>query len=203
MILLARPASPFARKARVMIIEGGLSDQVEVKMFDTPELMKEEMPKYSPLGKIPALVLGDDSVLFDSKLICEYLDSLHDRDKWFPEDPDTRWQAQQLHMLADGLAEAVITLTMEKIMRPEEFIYQPAIDNQMAKITRALATLDGDIASLSGPANIGPLAVACALGYVDFRMTDYDWRANFPNLAKWSEVFNQRPAMQATAFSLT
>ena len=199
MILLATPASPFARKARVMIIESGLSDQVEVRMFETPEDMKKEIPKFNPLGKVPALVLDDDSVLFDSKLICEYLDSLHGGDKWFPKDPDTRWWAQQLHVLADGLAEAVITLRMERVMRPEEFIYQPAIDKQMAKITRALAALDRDIASLSGPANIGPLAVASALGYLDFRMTDYDWQANFPNLAKWNKEFRQRPAMQTTA----
>ncbi|MDP6925484.1 MAG: glutathione S-transferase family protein [Rhodospirillales bacterium] len=181
-----------------MVIETRLLERVDVIMFDLIEDMKEKIPQYNPLGKIAALVRDDDSILFNSKLIYEYFNFLHAGPKWFPEDRESRWQTLQLQMLADGFGEATIQMVIEN-MKPEEFRYQPAIHNQLQKLSRALAKLNKDVEALNGPATIGPVSVACGLGYVDFRIPDYDCRSDFPAFAKWNAEFYERPSMTETA----
>ena len=193
MKIYARPASPFARKVRVMSREIGIIDQIE---------MAAEMPKYNPLGKIPALELDTGDVLYDSKVICEYLDMLHDGAKFFPADPAKRWSTLLLQGLADGVGEAVIIATMNKYMRPDEFVYEPAIEFQLEKVERSLADIESRIDVLKGPLTIGPLSTACALGYLDFRFPDFGWRDRHHNLAAWAAEFSERPSMKATYFEM-
>jgi glutathione S-transferase len=201
MKLYARPASPFVRKVRVMALEIGVSDQIEEIMLSTIEEMIEEMPKYNPLGKIPALILGDGTILCDSKVICEYLDTLHDGQKFFPEGPG-RWKTLMLQGLADGIGEAVIVATMNKFMRPEEFVYQPAVDFQLEKVGRGLFDINGRIAEFGDVLTIGPLSVACTIGYLDFRFPELGWRINNPDLGAWYARFCERSSMKATHFEV-
>ncbi|MBT3916380.1 MAG: glutathione S-transferase [Rhodospirillaceae bacterium] len=202
MKLYARPASPFARKVRVMAREIEIVDQIEEYMLASPEEMQSEVPKYNPLGKIPALILDNDDVLYDSKVICEYLDTLHDGDKYFPSDPAKRWPTLLLQGLADGIGEAVIAAAMNKYMRPDEFVYEPAIDFQLEKVERGLTDIESRIEELQGPLNIGSLSTACAIDYLNFRFPDQGWRDRNPNLAAWFEDFSQRPSMKATNFDM-
>jgi glutathione S-transferase len=201
MILYARPASPFARKVRILAHETGLIDQIEEIMLATPDELITVMPEFNPLGKIPSLILNDGAVLYDSKVICEYLDSQHNGRKFFPVDPSTRWKTLMLQGLADGIAECVIVASHNKFMRPEKFVYEPAIKFQFEKITRGLASFNSKILELSELITIGPVSVACAISYLDFRFHEFGWRENNPELKAWYESFCERPSMQATSFA--
>jgi glutathione S-transferase len=202
MKLYARPASPFVRKVRVMARETGLVDKIEEIMLGSPEEMMTEMPKHNPLGKIPALILDDDSILYDSKVICEYLDTLHDGPKFFPSDGAKRWPALMLQGLADGISEAIIVASMNKFMRPDEYVYEPAVTFQLEKAERALADLNGRVKEFGDVLTIGSVSVACAIGYTDFRFPDLGWRDQNPELAAWNADFCERPSMKTTHFEM-
>jgi glutathione S-transferase len=202
MKLYARQASPFVRKVRVMAREIGIVDQIEEYMLASPEEMISEMPNFNPLGKIPALILDNGDVFYESKVICEYLDTLHDGEKFFPADLVKRWPVLLLQGLADGIGEAIIIAAMNKYMRPDEFVYEPAVEFQLEKIERSLADIESRIDELQGPLNIGILSTACAIGYLNFRFPDQGWRDRNPNLAAWFEDFSQRPSMKATHFDM-
>ena len=200
MKLLARPASPFVRKVRVMVREIGLGEQIEEIMLASPEEMMSEMPKYNPLGKIPALILDDATVIYESKVICEYLDSLHDGEKFFPAKFDVRWKTLLLQGLADGIGEAVIIAVMNKFNRPEKFVYEPAISFQLEKVERGLLEVNGQVSDFNKLGRIGPLSVACTIGYIDFRFPNLSWRDQNQELAKWYSAFCELPSMKATEF---
>ena len=200
MKLLARPASPFVRKVRVMVHEIGLGEQIEEIMLASPEEMMSEMPKYNPLGKIPALILDDATVIYESKVICEYLDSLHDGEKFFPAEFDVRWKTLLLQGLADGIGEAVVIAVMNKFNRPEKFVYEPAISFQLEKVERGLLEVNGQVSDFNKLGRIGPLSVACAIGYIDFRFPNLSWRDQNQELAKWYSAFCELPSMKATEF---
>jgi glutathione S-transferase len=202
MKLYARPASPFVRKVRVMARETGLVDKIEEIMLGSPEEMMTEMPKHNPLGKIPALILDDDSILYDSKVICEYLDTLHDEPRFFPADEAKRWPALMLQGLADGISEAIIVASMNKFMRPDEYVYEPAVTFQLEKAERALADLNGKVQEFGDVLTIGSVSVACAIGYTDFRFPDLGWRDQNPELTAWNADFSERPSMKATHFEM-
>ncbi|MBT4587663.1 MAG: glutathione S-transferase [Rhodospirillaceae bacterium] len=203
MKLYARPASPFVRKVRVMAREIGIDNQIDEIMLKSPDEMMSEMPKHNPLGKIPALILDDGTTLYDSRVICEYLDTRHDGPKFFPADSAKRWQTLLLQALADGIGEAVIIASMNKFMRPDEFIYEPAVDFQLEKVERSLADIENGIEILHGALTIGPLSVACAIGYTNFRFPDLGWQERNPKLSAWFESCCERPAMQATHFDMS
>jgi glutathione S-transferase len=200
MRLFTRPASPFVRKVRVMARDIGLADQIDEIILASPEEMKSEMPKYNPLGKIPALILDDDTILYDSKVICEYLDSLHNGEKFFPTELKARWKTLLLQGLADGIGEAIIIAAMNKFNRPEKFIYEPAISFQLEKAERGLLEINGQIADFNKLGKIGPLSVACTIGYIDFRFPDLGWRERNSTLADWYANFCNLPSMRATEF---
>jgi glutathione S-transferase len=202
MKLYARPASPFARKVRILARETGLINQIEEVMLASPEDLFTMMPQFNPLGKIPVLILDDSSILYDSKVICEYLDSLHSGRKFFPNDPETRWKTLMLQGLADGLADCVVIASMNKFMRPDEYVYEPAVTFQLDKISRGLAVVNDKIGDLTDLITIGPVSVACAISYLDFRFTDFGWRDNNPELKVWYENFCQKPSMEATSFEI-
>jgi glutathione S-transferase len=153
------------------------------------------------MGKIPVMEMDDGKGLGDSPYICELLDSLHSGAKMFSTDAD-RWQVRQLLALGDGITDCAIMATGEARMRPEQFREQSVIDFQLLKVSRGLDALEDKVANeLDGKVNVGVIAIACALGYLEFRVPDFfaAQRAAHPKLYGWYETFKQRPSMVETA----
>ena len=199
MQLIYAAASPFARKVRVLAAETGLLDRIE--LLDTavlPTTLNERVNALNPLGKIPVLVTDADEVLYDSRVICEYLDTLHAGAKLLPSGA-ARWQVLRLVALADGLMDAALLARYERAARPAELQWSDWLDGQLGKVQRSLAELERQVERLQGPLDLGQIGVACALGYLDFRFADLDWRAAHPGLAAFQEAFAQRASMQASA----
>lgn len=190
------PLSPFVRKVTVTLIEIGLEDKVERIPTDVwdPET---DIAKDNPLGKIPTLITDDGKALYDSPVICEYLDGLHDGDKLFPASGQARWRALGLQALGDGMSEAGVLKLLET-RRPEEMQYEKWMARQTAAVLRAMDSLESDADGLEGPPTIGHVAVGCSLGWLDFRFADLGWRQDRPGLAEWFEGFSERPSMTAT-----
>ncbi len=192
------PTSPYVRKVSVTAIELGLGERIERVPTDTQD-RDSGITEHNPLGKVPALILDDGGLLYDSPVICEYLDTLHDGPRMFPAEGPERWTALRQQALADGILDAAILCMIETVRRPEELRWQVWIDRQNAKVMRAIDQFEAEAEALEGPLTIGRIATGCALGYLDFRFPDLDWRAGRPKLAAWYEDFAQRPAMRETA----
>jgi len=194
----AKP-SPFVRKVMILAHETGQVDKLEiVEVSTTPVNPHPAVDKSNPVKKIPALDIDEGITLFDSPVVCEYLDSQHDGAKIFPEPGPARWEALRMQALGDGLMDAAILGVYEWRIRPEEVRYQPWVDAQMAKVDGALADLEARADSLGDRVDIGTITAGCALGYLDFRYPDKDWRSTHPKIAGWYERFSARPSMQAT-----
>jgi glutathione S-transferase len=195
------PTSPYVRKVSVTAIELGLAGQIERIQTNTQD-RDSGIAEHNPLGKVPALILDDGSVLYDSPVICEYLDSLHDGPKLFPAAGPARWTALRQQALGDGILDAAILRMIETLRRPEALRWQGWIDHQSAKVVRAVDRLQAEAAELQGgfadPLTIGGIAAGCALGYLDFRAPELEWRAGRTDLAAWYEDFSQRPSMRET-----
>ena len=189
--------SPFTRKIRVAAIETGQADLIDwemVVMTDKPAALADN----NPLDKVPVVILDDGSQLYDSPVICEYLDSLHDGPKLIPAAGDARWEVLRQQALGDGICDAAVLYGAE-MRRPEAFRYQPFIERQLAKVAAGLDQLEREVGRLEGPLTIAPIAVATAMGYMELRECVPDWRATRPRLAAWYETFCARPSMVATA----
>jgi glutathione S-transferase len=192
------PASPYVRKVRVLALETGLMGDIElVSVTLTPTSPDANLCSDNPIGKIPTLVREDGGALYDSRVICEYLDSLHDSARMFPNNGEARWTAVRRQALADGILDAAVGTRYETFLRPEEHRWPDWVDNQMAKVRRSLDVLESE--SLVGLVDIGTISVACALGYLDFRYPDEAWRDSRPRLAAWFEEFAGRSSMVETA----
>ena len=189
--------SPFTRKVQVCAIETGQADLIDwemVVMAERPAALAES----NPLDKVPAVTTDDGRELYDSPVICEYIDSLHDGPKLIPAAGAARWEVLRLQALGDGLCDAAVLYGAE-MRRPEEFRYPVFIDRQLAKIAGALDRLETEVARLEGPLTIAPIAVATGMGYMELRECDPDWRATRPRLAAWYDTFCARPSMKDTA----
>ena len=173
MKLYYSPSSPYARKVRVVAIETRLDKKIEmVNVALTPVAANADVDKHNPIGKIPALsVKGMD--LFDSPVICEYLDSQHKGRKLLPRKGRERWVALRLQAMADGLLDAALLARYEGALRPEDKRWPDWSKGQMKKIDGVLAQLEAEAKSLKGKPTIGTISVACALGYLDFRFADH------------------------------
>lgn len=198
MRLFTSPTTPFGRKTQVAVIEAGLSDRVQIELASGTPLDPGTMPlDRNPLGKIPALVRDDGGAIYDSRVICRYLDDLSGG-KLYPAAP-AMWDTLVLEATADGLLEAALLMVYETRLRPADLHFAPWVEGQWAKIARTLDTLESRwTAHLAGPLDMGHLALACALGYLDFRHAARDWRAGRPRLAAWEADIALRPAMLAT-----
>ncbi|MGE6240013.1 glutathione S-transferase N-terminal domain-containing protein [Ectopseudomonas guguanensis] len=199
MQLIYAAASPFARKVRVLAHETGLLTRIE--LLDTtvlPTTLNERVNALNPLGKIPVLLTDDSEALYDSRVICEYLDTLHDGPRLLPQDA-ARWSVLRLVALADGLMDAAVLARYEKAARQPEQQSQAWLDGQLGKVRRALAELESQAERLQGPVDMAQIGVACALGYLDFRFADLDWRAAHPRLAAFQQTFAQRASMRSSA----
>ncbi len=193
-------ASPFVRKVVALIKETGLEDQVDFAPASvTPLDPFEAMLGDNPLGKLPTLVTDDGEAIFDSRLICEYLDCQHSGPRMIPAEGAARWRIQRIHAMCDGILDAAVLCRYETFLRPEEKRWSGWIDGQMGKIARGLKQLNDDLADLGDTVNMATIAAACVYGYLDFRFPDYDWRAEHADAAAWYAGFSQRPSMAETA----
>lgn len=191
------PTSPYVRKVTVTILELGLSDRVE-RIPTNPWDADTDLPGDNPLGKVPVLITEDGSTLFDSPVICEYLDSLAGTPKLFPPSGAQRWRALRLQALADGVLDAGVSRFLELNKRAESERSQMWLTRQTAVIERAIDTLEAEVAEGSSAPTIGEITAGCALGYVDFRLPELIWRDSHPRLAQWYSGFAERPAMRET-----
>jgi glutathione S-transferase len=198
------PTSPFVRKVVAVAIETGLDDRIEkIPTAVAPTKPNDEVARENPLVKVPALTTDDGLVLYDSHVICEYLDTLHRGPRVFPDSGKARWVALRQEALGDGILEAAILGRYESL-RPKENQWPDWIDAQMRKVRGAIAALEmeaeaGDVAGTSDGATIGQITIGCALGYLDFRYQSEDWRGRARRLAQWYEGFAARRSMQQTA----
>lgn len=197
MKLYSSPTSPFARKVRIVIREKGANNLIAEEMVAALS-DPAELHAANPLGKVPALLLDNGAALFDSPLICEYLDATLDGAALLPPTAAARWRAQRLHAIGDGVAEAAVSLTFEK-NRPETERSANWMGRWRRAIIRSLDLLEAEAASLDGPLTLGAIAVGCALGYLDFRHGDLGWREGRPHLAAFFEKTSGRPAFHETA----
>jgi len=154
----------------------------------------------NPLCRVPRLVLADGSTLFDSPVICEYLDSLHEGQKLPPSGPE-RWSALRLQALGDGMLDASVSRRME-VIRPATGQSPAWIERQIKGANAACTWLEARVQILGGPTTIGHIAVGCALGYLDLRFAGDPWRDRYPRLADWSAIFEARPSMLATRYDV-
>ncbi|MCJ7956027.1 MULTISPECIES: glutathione S-transferase [unclassified Pseudomonas] len=200
MTLFHNPASPFVRKVRVLLIETGQQDRVALQgCMPTPVNPDAQLVHENPVGKIPALRLADGSALHDSRVILDYLDHQHVGNPLIPRDGSARWRRLTLASMADGIMDAAVLVRYETAMRPAEKHWDQWLDEQRNKIRRTLAELEANaIAELASHFDIASISVACALGYLDFRHPDLQWRAANPQLADWYAKVSQRPSMLQT-----
>lgn len=198
MQLFDNPASPFCRKVRVLLHETGQVGDVTLAYAIGHPLAPEHMPTgENPLGKIPALKLDDGRVLFDSRVICRFLDSRTGAG-FYPPEPQL-WDTLTLEAMADGMMDAAVLIVYEARCRPEDMRSTDWVEAQWVKIVRALDTLEGPRgARLDAPLDMGQVALACALGYLDFRHPGRDWRAGRPRLTEWFAAMSARDSMRET-----
>jgi glutathione S-transferase len=191
------PRSPFVRKVMVVAHECGVADRltcvrtVAATAKPHPDLMKD-----NPLSKIPTLVLDDGTVLYDSPVICEYLDGLDGAPKLFPKQPAARMTALRRQALGDGFLEMMVLLRDERARAHPSDTHMASTAARKAAV---LNSLDREAESLTAtPFGIGHIAIGCALSYLDFRYVDDDWRKDHLRLANWHAVFAARPSVRAT-----
>jgi glutathione S-transferase len=197
MILRFSPSSPFVRKVRIAAGLLGLDDKITLRPVDLNDAA-DSIRTQNPLGKIPALVLDDGDVLYDSRVILEYLDDLAGGGRILPREPDKRFAALRLQALCDGILDAALLLVYESRYRPPEMKVQSWVDRQHDKVKRALDALEAAPPALAGMPDVGQITLACALGYLDLRLAGV-WRKGHPNLVAWLDTFAARvPPFEAT-----
>jgi glutathione S-transferase len=192
--------SPFVRKVMVFAHECGLAGRIEcertVVAMTRPNA---ELLKINPTGKIPTLLLDDGTELYDSTVICEYLDGLHDGAKLFPPAGPARWTALRRHALGSNLLDNLM-LWRNEILRPAAQQSPETLAAFELKVRNAITALDREADALtSDPVSIGHVAIACALSYADFRFAELGWRSSNVRIARWYDTFALRPSMTATA----
>ncbi|HVZ09689.1 glutathione S-transferase family protein [Rhodopila sp.] len=198
MILHWSPRSPYVRKVMIALHEMGLHDRVEtVRTVTGGTVPHWELMKVNPLGKIPTLQLPDGTVIYDSPVILEYLDTLHTGPKLFPAAWPARLTALRRHALGQGMLDAALALLSEGF-RPTERQSEPHMALWRAKLRTCVDALEQEAEDLAASGfTVGHLAIGVALGYLDFRFDAMRWRDGHPRLAAWHAAFNARPAVAA------
>jgi glutathione S-transferase len=208
MKLLYQTHSPYARKVLVAAHEMGLQRQLRVVHHETsPTRPNEDVTALNPLGKVPVLICEDGTVLFDSSVICEYLDGMHPNRRLIPGEPGPRFQALKMQALAEGIADAGIAARWEAVRRPAPLRWPMMHDAQIRKIAAACDFLEREI-DVRGRAgtghdvgpDIGDIALLTALSWIEFRGI-YAFLAGRPRLAAWYRPLCARPSMLATALA--
>jgi glutathione S-transferase len=193
------PRSPFVRKVVILLHETGMQERVEyVRSVVAMGAPNRDLMLDNPLSQIPALVLDSGQALYDSPVICEYLDTLHDGAPFFPPVGAARWLALQRQALGDGMM-AVMLLWRQERMKTAVQQLPEWLASFETKITTALDLLEREAAGLAdGGFDIGHVTIGCMLSYLDYRFADFDWRTSRPELAAWHRQFCSRPSVLAT-----
>lgn len=194
MKLAFSPASPYVRKVTACAIARGIDGKIEKWVVPTtdPSLAAE-----NPLSKVPTLITDDGMVLYDSPVICEYIDSVGSAAPLFPAPGPARWNALRQQALADGILDATQPRRRE-VALPQDEGRVSYIATQQAKVTRALDVLEAEAGSLGMLTTIGEITIACALGYLDFRYPHEPWRPGHPKLEAWYAKVIALPPMAQT-----
>ncbi|MEL6774353.1 MAG: glutathione S-transferase family protein [Pseudomonadota bacterium] len=199
MKLYFSPTSPFVRKVMLVLYLKNLVEKVQlVPGSGTPTQPNKQTVGVNPIGKIPALATEAGQILFDSRVVCRYLDKISGGGL-YPSD-DTEFAVLTREAMADGILDAGVIALYEHRLRPEGMRHQPISDAMTAKMERGLAAFEKDAeAATTGPMTIDKIALAAALGYLDFRYSGLNWRTKAPKLTAWYDDFRETPAMLATA----
>ena len=194
MKLAYSPNSPYVRKCVASAIARGIDTQLELWTIGTTAA---ELAALNPLSKVPTLILDDGSVLYDSPVICEYLDSVGSAPKLFPAAGPARWKALTQEALGDGILDATQPRRRE-VALPLDDGRRDYIATQQLKVTRALDALEAQADGLGLLATIGEITIGCALGYLDFRYPHEPWRPGHPGLEAWYAKVSQLPPLART-----
>jgi glutathione S-transferase len=198
MKLFYSQTSPFVRKCLVAAHELGIAERLELlPAVVHPVNRDRSVADKNPLGKIPTLVTDAGQVLFDSRVICEYLNALVDG-HLLPTAGEARFAALADQALADGVMDAAVLARYESTVRPENLRWADWSGGQMAKVTSALSDFERRAAARAERIDLGAIALGCALGYLDFRYADIGWQERHPALARWYEQFAARESMTKT-----
>jgi len=196
------PRSPFVRKVMIVLHETGLVAEVDCQRsvvgMSQPNV---RVMQDNPLNKIPTLILSDGTALFDSRVICEYLDGLHDGERLLPGDRSSYFQALTWQALGDGFLDVLLLWRNWYLERGLTFDQSddPYLATFALKTQCTLAALEAQAERLAAaPFGLGHIAIGCALGQLDFRWSFLDWQARYPRLAQWYTTFQQRPSVIAT-----
>jgi glutathione S-transferase len=198
MLLRHSHTSPYVRKVMVLAQETGLIDRVATETADgwsEPDHLTHD----NPLSMVPTLVLDDGSSLYDSPVICDYLDQQHSGPKMIPSGGEARWRVLREQALADGILDSAVLIFVELGKRPEEKRWDWWLDIKRRAIMRSLDLLERRADELEDRVDLGTIGIAVALGYLDLRGAVGEWRDDRPALNAWFEGFRQRPSMIATA----
>jgi glutathione S-transferase len=199
MKLLGSDASPYARKVRALAIEKGIDLEYEVANPMTPD---SAVPAWNPLGKIPVLLRDDAAPLYDSRVIAEYLDGFGSGPPMIPPAATERIEVRRLEALADGVLDAGLLIRMESL-RPEGERSPAWVERQSDKVRRGLAALDAGLGArdwyVDGRLTLADLACGACLGWLSFRLPQFDWAIRHPSLARLMQRLSARPSFATTA----
>ena len=191
------PRSPFVRKVMIVAHERGIVDRLNcVRTVAATTTPHAELMRDNPLSKIPTLVLDDGTALYDSPVICEYLDALDGKPQLFPLDRKRRILALRRQALGDGFLDLLVLARNERLREQPSQLH---LTNAAVRSAAVLASLEREADALAASAfDIGHIAIGCALSYLDFRFAEQDWRQSHPGLARWHAGFAARPSVEAT-----
>jgi glutathione S-transferase len=200
MKLMYQTHSPFARKVLVFAYEAGLGEQIEVVHHETsPTARNDEVFEQNPLGKVPVLIRPGLAPLFDSDVICGYLDTLHKGPKLIPPSGEARWHALRIQAVAQGLAESGIAVRWESVRRPAALRYPALHDGYVDKLRASYDWLERNH-DVDSQLHIGHIALGTALSWIEFRQLP-SFRERHPKLITWFDEFEARPSMRKTPLS--
>ena len=199
MKLYQTPTSPFVRKVLVTAHELGLADRIEnVLLRPVPTKPDAELSRANPLSKIPALVLDDGSALYDSRVICEYLDALGGAPRLVPASGPERWRVLRVQALCDGVLDAGVLVFYERSGRPEDKHWAPWLEGQTAKAQQGLDALEREVDRFGESVDLAQISAGCAIGWLELRGAVGEVRAGRPKLSSWYDAFRTRASMKAT-----
>lgn len=198
--LIASLSSPYVRKVRIVMAEKKIECTLELEDVWSPDTKIHE---FNPLGKVPCLIMEDGGAVFDSRVIVEYLDTITPLARLIPPNGRERAEIRTWEALADGLLDAAILARLERTQRPPEEQSQKWVDRQMSKIEHSLKAMSNGLGEKpwcnGATYTLADIAVGCALGYLDFRFPQIDWRSQYPNLARLGEKLFARQSFIDTA----
>ena len=195
MRLFSSPTSPYARKVRIIIAEYALEDEISVENH-APMENPAALHAANPIGKVPTLITADGTTLYDSPVICEYLDAMNGS-RFVPPEGKERWDCLRRQALGDGVLDAAFSRTMER-QKPESQRSDLWLERWEQGIRRALDVMSRDLEISGDRFDLGDISAGCALGYLDLRHADLEWRKGRASLTDWFDAFSGRPSARAT-----